>query len=297
MDIQQLYTTYRPLMFSIAYRMLGLVQDAEDVVQDVFVTLQQNQDISAAHLKAYLCKMVANRCINELKSARRTRARYTGPWLPEPLVERVEHHPERAMELRDDLAYAFLVLLQILGPSERAVFILRETLDFSFDEISGIVDKTAVNCRKLYSRAKQKIASQQLEEGLKLPYQPDHPHVAQAFSQAFLAGDLNHLMTLLSDGVVFVSDGGGKVKAAINPIYGKARVLALLDFSMKFNSDRKLSFTSVVNSHEGFILYREQKLTAVYSFAYTADGKAISRIFSVMNPDKLIISGVRAASS
>jgi len=288
MDIQQLYTLYRPLLFSIAYRMLGLVQDAEDVVQDVFVTLQQDREISASHMKAYLCKMVTNRCINELKSARRTRVSYTGPWLPEPLVERVEQDPGGAMELSDDVAFAFLVLLQILAPAERAVFILRETLDFSFDEIAGLVDKTAVNCRKLYSRAKQKIASQQLEEeGLKRPYQPDHPHLAQAFSQAFLAGDLNHLMKMLSDGVVFVSDGGGKVKAAVNPIYGKARVLALLEFSMKFSSDKELSFTAAVNGHEGFILYRERRLAAVYSFAYTEDGKAISRIFSVMNPDKL----------
>jgi RNA polymerase sigma-70 factor (ECF subfamily) len=287
MDFSQLYMQYKPLLFSIAYRMLGLIQDAEDIVQDVFVTLQQQNPEDIRNIKSYLGKMVTNRCINELKSSRKTKVDYVGPWLPEPIVEQDLGDPARLLERHEDVAFAFLVLIQTLAPAERAVFVLRETLDYSFEEIAEVIDKTTVNCRKLYSRAKRKIALEGQSECSMQPFQPDRPDLVRSFSSAFMAGDISKLVELLSDDAILLTDGGGKVRAAVNPIYGKERVLALLSFSISNNAGHAKSLQRRINGHEGFLLIRNNRLYSVYTFAFTEDGSAISRVYITMNPDKL----------
>ncbi|PTM59438.1 sigma-70 family RNA polymerase sigma factor [Desmospora activa] len=155
MQLEQLYEHYQSLLFGVAYRMLGSISDAEDIVQDVFLSLQQQEIDKISHVKAYLIKMTTNRCLNLLGSARHKREEYVGPWLPEPLLD--QQQPADIIERNESISYAFLVLMEQLSPIERAVFILRESLGFEYEAIADILDKTTSNCRKIMSRAKRKL--------------------------------------------------------------------------------------------------------------------------------------------
>jgi RNA polymerase sigma-70 factor (ECF subfamily) len=292
MNITQLYADYRPLLFSIAYRMLGLVQDAEDIVQDVFVTLQQHPDHAVIQdYKAYLGKMVTNRCINELKSARKTRVSYIGQWLPEPLIDEAEStivsDPARLLERQEEVTYSFLILLQTLPPSERAVYVLRETLYYSFDEIAELLDKTAVNCRKLYSRAKQSIARGTHNDWNAQSYHTGQADLALKFSHAFIAGNIEALVELLSEDAIVISDGGGKVRAALNPIYGRERAIALLSFSISKRPHHAEAVITQVNGLPGIMISVDERVTHIYTFSLASDGHHISNVYMIMNPDKI----------
>lgn len=151
------FASARPLLFSIAYRMLGSVMDAEDVVQDAYLRWQEAPDADVRAPHAYLATIVTRLAINQLRSARRQRETYVGPWLPEPLVTDHVPDPSGPVELAESLSMAFLVLLERLSPIERAVFLLREVFDFDYAEIARIVDKTEANCRQLLARAKQHV--------------------------------------------------------------------------------------------------------------------------------------------
>ncbi|MBW7453076.1 RNA polymerase sigma factor SigJ [Paenibacillus sepulcri] len=287
-DYHALYDQYRPLLFSIAYRMLGLSQDAEDIVQDVFVALQQQNSCELINIKAYLCKLVTNRCLNELKSSRKAKTTYIGPWLPEPIVTAVEGNPEEAFELKDDIAYAYLVVMQRLTPMERAVFVLRETLGFAFEEIGEWIGKSEVNCRQLFSRGKRKLDTKNNDAGVPIsPLKPEFQALSASFSAAFRAGDIAAIVELLSEDAILLTDGGGKVRAAINPITGRNRVQALLTYSIS-NYLREGTIKKVVaNGYDSFMVMFDGKPFAVYSLALNPDGSAISRVYVMMNPDKL----------
>ncbi|WP_274651444.1 sigma-70 family RNA polymerase sigma factor [Paenibacillus humicola] len=284
MDVKRLYEEYRPLLFSIAYRMLGLRQDAEDIVQDTFAALQQQPPGAIDSIRAYLCKTVTNRCMNELKSARRTRVSYIGPWLPEPIALRDETDPSRLAERQDEVSYAYLVLLEALSPAERAVFVLRETLGFPFEDIAALLGKSPANCRKLFSRGRIKL--DRYRNGLREPAPSRQPELAAAFARAFGSGDARALVQLLADDCILLSDGGGKVKAAINPLYGKDRVLALLTFAASRSTETRIE-PAVYAGGEGFRLIREGRKTADYILACAPGETVFSRIYIVMNPDKL----------
>lgn len=178
MEAGALYETYKSLLFSLAYRMLGSVMDSEDIVHDVFLDWERKQtdekhiSREIKHVKAYLCKMVTNRCIDYLRSAKQQREQYFGAWLPEPMVrfgeERAAHHaaadhegddPLQRLLLQDSLSVAYLIMLEQLSPIERAIFLLREVFAYSFEEAAHIVDKKPDNCRQILSRAKKKLAS------------------------------------------------------------------------------------------------------------------------------------------
>ncbi|MFD0711541.1 RNA polymerase sigma factor SigJ [Paenibacillus sp. GCM10027626] len=284
-QFSQLYEEYRSLLMAVAYRMLGSVPDAEDIVQDTFLALQQ-QTGQIAHLKTYLCKMVTNRCINELRSARKTRTSYIGPWLPEPIVESA---PPDQYESQENIAYAYIVLMEQLTPAERAVFILRETLDFSYDEIAAIINKTPANCRKIFSRSRQKMNQAQQQEQCSLTSLDLNP-LSAAFSKAYLAGDLEQIVQLLSDKVTLYCDGGGKVRTAINPIYGKDRVSRLLAYYItSHHQEETLRLLPVlVNGSSGMLLMRNNKAEGVFAFAASAaEDFRLSAIYFIKNPDKL----------
>lgn len=287
-DYDALYVQYRPLLFSIAYRMLGLSQDAEDIVQDVFLALQQQKTSEILNMKAYLCKLVTNRCLNELKSSRKSKTTYIGPWLPEPIVTAAEGNPEEAFELKDDIAYAYLVVMQRLTPMERAVFVLRETLGFTFEEIGEWIGKSEVNCRQLFSRGKRKLDTKINDPGVPIsPSQPELQALSASFSAAFRAGDIAAIVELLSEDAILLTDGGGKVRAAINPIIGRDRIQALLTYSISNYLRDGTVKKVVVNGHDSFMVMYDGKPFAVYSLALNADGSAISRVYVMMNPDKL----------
>lgn len=285
----QPYEIYRPLLISLAYRMLGSISDAEDIVQEVFLAYYQLDRKNIEHEKAYLAKMVTNRCLNEQQSARKRRETYVGNWLPEPDVSYSDYHPGNPadkLEQSESITYAMLVMMENLSAIERAVFVLRETFDFDYTSIAEIVGKSEANCRKLLSRAKEKLGSL-----------PDTPvfhneramELAGAFIRAAETGDTAALVGMLTEDAVMVSDGGGKVRAAIFPILGRERIAAFYEgLARKGIQPSSLDYIPVrVSGQTGLMLLQNGQAARVLTFQWDASGEKIDRIYLVMNPDKL----------
>src|SRR3990170_2409970 len=276
------FTQHRPLLFSIAYRMLGTVMDAEDAVQETYVRWQQAGRDDVRSPKSYLSTVVTRLCIDQLRSAKTQREQYIGPWLPEPLITEETADMDDKLALADSLSMAFLVLLERLAPVERAVFLLREVFDYGYPEIAHIVDKSEANCRQMARRARQHLAEhrrrfhaspQQLEQ------------IAQRFLQAAAGGDMQGLLDLLADDVTLWSDGGGKVAAALNPIYGADKVARFFVGIVKKAPPTFSVRPARVNGGPGFLLYDGAQPYGVIT-ADVADGK-VCGIHIVVNPDKL----------
>jgi RNA polymerase sigma-70 factor (ECF subfamily) len=284
MEMETIYRTYKPLLFAVAYRMLGSVSDAEDMVQDLFFSLQTTNADHIGNLKAYLVKMVTNRCLNFLKSARKKREVYIGPWLPEPLLTAAGQDPMEQVVQEEAVSYAFLVLLQQLSPVERAVFVLREVLRYEYGEVAEMLNKTEANCRKIYSRAKLKI--RQDAEGH--PGQiGDAAPLVKSFLTAANTGNFHEFVRLLTEDAVLISDGGGKVRAALHPIFGRRRIQKLFEGIAAKGSLHGEWLPSVINGQQGLLLVREQRPVMVICFSVDAEHPQAGRIFMVMNPDKL----------
>lgn len=284
MDFQNTYTTYKPLLQSIAYRLLGSIADAEDIVHDVFTDYSRLNTKDISNEKAYLIRMATNRCLNLMQSARKKREVYTGHWLPEPDVSMARHDPAELYDLNETLSYALLFMLEQLSAVERAVFILRESLQYDYREISTCLQKSEANCRKIYSRAKEKLH----KEGELLPVNSDkaEPLVA-AFIEAARSGDFNAVIDLLTQDAVLVSDGGGKVRAAIFSILGKERVLAFLQGVIPKGFLGDSYRLAVINGQTGIILMEDGQPKSVVSFQLDERQQHIERIFVMLNPDKL----------
>ncbi|MFD2370556.1 RNA polymerase sigma-70 factor [Brevibacillus sp. GCM10020057] len=283
--MEALYQTYRGLLFRLAYQMTGAAQDAEDIVQDVFLKVHGVDWEEIADPKAYLCKMTTNRCLDLLKSARKKRELYTGPWLPEPVSAFYTDDYEAVIH-KDLLSYGMLVLLEKLSPVERAVFVLREGLDFDYHEIAELVGKSEANCRKIISRAKAKM-------GLlpKQPIAPPETADSRAWVTRFLyaleQGNVDSLLALLDKDAVLISDGGGKVAAALHPIVSAERIARfLLGVQRKYNaSDSRQKELVTLNGQTALVYHAEGKVdTAV--LLDVKDG-AIQRLYYVRNPDKM----------
>ena len=287
------YTTYRPLLLSIAYRILGSVSDAEDMVQDVFVTLSAkhavagNEEEDEGHRwKPYLCKIVTNRCLDLLRSARRKRELYVGPWLPEPLLQelpdREYRDPLQTIELEDSISYAVMVMLQHLTPTERAVFILREAFGFSYSEVGEILGKTELGCRKIYSRLRKKIQEMQPEE----ENATEASELLHRFMHAATSGDLNGLIELMHEDIAAQTDGGGKVAAATRVITSRPNVAAFIMGLAKRLDETTRARPVLVNGEQGLLVVSPDGLgDAVISLEYRDN--RIQRIYMVRNPDKL----------
>ncbi|MVO98187.1 RNA polymerase sigma-70 factor [Paenibacillus lutrae] len=298
MELDSVYRIYRPLLLSIAYRMLGSVTNAEDLVQDAFETVQQ-QDLHkdgghVRNLKAYLCKIVTNRCLDYLKSTRKKREVYVGPWLPEPLVQDYSvvpgsataagQDPLQTIVLEDTISYAFLILLDRLTPIERAVFILREAFEYDYRDIADFVNKTELGCRKIYSRLKRKI---QDEPPAELISCAQSEQLVLRFLHATATGDMDGLFAMLSEDIVLYSDGGGKVMAAIKPITSSQRVLAFIQGLVSKDDGAGAVRLVKVNGQLGFVLSSpSEPFPTVVSLAFKDD--RIQRIYLIRNPDKLL---------
>jgi RNA polymerase sigma-70 factor (TIGR02957 family) len=281
-ELDSLYKRYQPFLFSIAYRMLGSVTDAEDIVHDIFLKLKLDTD-QVEDLKAYLAKVTTNRCLNFLNSARKRREIYTGPWLPEPQVQETKQ-PLDKIVTDETISYAFLVMLDQLSPIERAVFVLREAFAYDYGDIAGMLKKTEVNCRKIYSRAKRKLKNDKpfpLEN-------TDHVHLlAKTFIIASTTGNFEEFIELLTEDVVLITDGGGKVHAALNPIVNKQRVSAFLNGITSKGSFIGELLPVVVNGQKGILHVKEGHINKVICFELDSKQKTIQKIFIVSNPDKL----------
>ncbi|EFM11165.1 RNA polymerase, sigma-24 subunit, ECF subfamily [Paenibacillus curdlanolyticus YK9] len=287
LEIEQLYRDYKPLLASIAYRMLGSMSEAEDAVQDVFVTVSKQGAIDMEHPKAYLVKMTTNRVLNMMKAAPRKRETYPGQWLPEPLITmNAEEEPLEQMLRRERLGYAILVLLQTCTPPERAVFVLRESLGYDYADIAAMLDKSEAACRKIYSRAAAKVGHRQREEH-EAALDASIERFAQSFTEAVNTGQLGSFIHLLTDNAVLLTDGGGVVRSAINPIRGSDRIVA---FFAGIASKGSLvgRFRHVwISGQRGLLLERENHPPFAFIFEPDADNRAIRAIYMVSNPQKL----------
>ncbi|GGD97276.1 RNA polymerase sigma factor SigJ [Paenibacillus nasutitermitis] len=284
MSLETLYKAYKTPLFSLAYRMLGSVMDAEDIVQEAFLSYDQLPNANAIqNERAYLYKIVTNRCLDLLRSSAKKREMYVGPWLPEPLIEQgaLETDPSDAYLQRESISTAYLLLLQQLNAVERAVFLLREIFHYSYDEIAEMIGKNSANCRQIFHRARNSIH-----------FEPDPtPSISVAeekvkeFVNSLMQGNTNKLLELISENVVFYSDGGGNVRAAQIPIIGIDQVIKLHQSLLKMY-EGNFSYTFLpVNGSPGIRINIRDGIRHVYSFAFK--NNQIQTIYSVANPDKL----------
>ena len=269
----------RDLLFSIAYRMLGSVAEAEDVVQEAYVRRASAGEVE--NERAFMTTVTTRLAIDVLRSARVRRETYVGEWLPEPLVE--DEAPER-VETDESISLAALLLLERLSPTERAVFVLRESFDFGFDEIAAVVERSEDNCRQILSRARKRVA----EDRPRFDADPvERRTLAARFLAAAREGDLDGLVALLAPNAVLIGDGGGRARAIPRPMVGAAAVArAIAQFYGQVDALGVVLEPAWVNGQPGFrTVDSEGLLVNVVAFDI-ADGR-IQAIRSVLNPDKL----------
>ncbi|HKE54106.1 MAG TPA: RNA polymerase sigma-70 factor [Actinomycetota bacterium] len=285
--VTEVYEELRPLMFSIAYRMLGSASEAEDVVQEAFLRYHRESSAGTAidSPKAYLSTITTRLAIDQLRSARVRRERYVGTWLPEPVVTDTESDVETQVETADSLSMAFLVLLESLTPVERAVFLLHDVFEYGYDEISAVVGRTEQNCRQIAVRARRQVDAKRPR------FEADRrrrEELAQRFFEAVTRGDEQGLIGLLADDVVAYGDGGGKVPAIPQPVYGRDRVVRLMIGAAERGQQlgvRGASFVEI-NGQPGALFLDEDDRPLVAVTLDIADD-VVQTIRAVGNPDKL----------
>ncbi|MBW7475899.1 RNA polymerase sigma factor SigJ [Paenibacillus oenotherae] len=282
-DFNTVYSSYYPYLHSVAYHMLGSVSDAEDVVQELFLDVHENLD-TIEHVKTYLTRATTNRCLNVLQSARKKREVYPGVWLPEPTSDKDWQQPHQMAEQRESLSYAFMILLEQLEPVERAIIVLREGYDYPYSEIAQLVDKSEANCRKIYSRAKKKLDPNRSRS---LTGQAHMTSLVEQFVRAFQSGDSSALIRLLTDTSILVSDGGGKVNTAINPLYGRDRVVAFL-MGVSAKRYAHLAYQmAVLNGQPGVVFYEKGTPAALLMLEMEPQNTVFRGLYFVVNPDKV----------
>lgn len=286
-DREQLLEELRPVAFAIAYRMLGSVSEAEDVVQEALLRVHQALDAGGEieEPRAYITTVTTRLSINELRSARARRERYVGEWLPEPIVTDGEDDPARHAETADSLSLALLVLLESLSPEQRAVLLLHDVFDYDYPQIAAIVGKNEDNVRQLASRARRHV-----EQGRPRfqTTREQQEELAQRFFRAAEEGDLAGLEALLADDVELTGDGGGKAPALAQTLRGRTRVATTLIEWLSLDS-RLPSLTfrpAEINAGPGILIFDSQQRLVGVTALDVADGE-IKSISSIANPDKL----------
>ncbi len=284
------FETYRSYLFAIAYRMLGSVMDAEDMVQETYLRYQGTPKDSITSLKAFLTTIITRLCVDQLHLAHRKREQYLGPWLPEPIITADSLEvisPEERVDREESISMAFLLLLEQLQPVERAVFLLREVFEYDYAEIASFLGKSEVACRQWFSRAKKHLA----DHRPRFQASPEtQRQMLRSFQQALQAGEMTALMKMLAEDVTFWADGGGKVKGvATQQLFGRdVVVLFILSNSPIFRNtlpaDARVELTEV-NGQPALITRSGNQALAVLTI--DVEGQHIQAIRFVANPDKL----------
>lgn len=277
------FEQYRSLLFSIAYRMLGSVADAEDMLQETFIRWQQAGDDIIRSPRSFLVTIISRLCINQLQSARVQREEYVGQWLPEPIVTGAGSDPLGIVKTGESLSMAFLVLLERLTPVERAVFLLREVFEYEYSEIAAVLGQSEVNCRQILRRAREHVSSARPRFEASTQKRND---LLQRFLDAIGTGDMGGLLTILSHDVVLYSDGGGKALAVPNLVQGADNVArGILGAFRKLLPKPLVRRLVQINGAPGVLSYLDGK---PYS-AVTLDGidGHICTIYILTNPEKL----------
>jgi RNA polymerase sigma-70 factor (TIGR02957 family) len=286
-DRERLLDELRPVAFAIAYRMLGSVSEAEDVVQESLLQVHQALDAGEqiASPRAFVATVTSRRAIDELRRARARREEYVGEWLPEPIVTDGHSDPARHAEMADSLSLAMLVLLESLSPEQRAVLLLHDVFDYGYSQIAAIVGKSADNVRQLATRARRHV--QQRRPRFQTTRE-QRDELARRFFQAAEHGDLAGLEALLAHDVGLTADGGGKVPALARTLRGRSRVArTLIDWARHAARAPGRSARPVeVNGGPGALyLDAQQRLIAVVALEIA--GGQITGIHAIVNPDKL----------
>ncbi|MCB5178575.1 RNA polymerase sigma-70 factor [Streptomyces antimicrobicus] len=281
-DALEVFTAHRRLLFGTAYRMLGSVADAEDVLQDAWLSWDKADRAAVANPRAYLVRTVTNLSLNRLTSARATREAYVGPWLPEPLLTAPD--VAEGAEVADSVSTALLVVLETLSPLERAVFVLREVFGYAYAEIAGVLDRGEATVRQTAHRARAHVQARRPRFDTDAGRRHE---VTERFLAACAGGDLAAVMELLAPDVIAWSDGGGKVRAARRPLYGTDHVARWLMGVLAKPELRGVAMEPApINGEEGVLFSVAGVPVGAVTFDLTEDGLVQHLRFQI-NPDKL----------
>lgn len=284
-----IFEDHRSKLFGMAYRMLGTVSEAEDVLQEAWIRWSETDRSVVENPAAYLATIVNRLSLDQLRSARRKREHYVGVWLPEPMIEDqpppTQNDPAAELELADDVSFALLVTLEKLTASERAALLLHDVFDYSFAEIAEVLHRNEASCRKLASRARTKVRN---EHGAKNAKRPANEPLVRSFHAAMQYGDLSDLVDLLAQNAVLFTDGGGVKSAALNPIYGRDKIHRFFVGILSKNPRPKPEDLHLahINAAPGIVVTEEDGSKQVWSFDCSQEGE-IQTIYIVRNPDKL----------
>jgi RNA polymerase sigma-70 factor (ECF subfamily) len=283
------FTLLRPLLFTIAYEILGSATDSDDVLQDSYLRWSEVELSTVRDTKAYLAQLVTRQALNALRAGARRREEYVGPWLPEPLLLD-DHDPSTDLVLAESVSMAMLVVLETLSPDERAVFVLREVFGFDYGDIADAVGKPVAAARQIAHRAREHVQSRRRRFG---PVDPEQSaRISEEFLAAASGGDVQAVISMLAPDVVWTADGGGKATAARRPVVGASKVAAAVVGLMRIAAripDLRIQ-TVVCNSAPAVLFYRADHLEGVYSIEIL-DGK-ITNFYAVRNPDKLAAAAI-----
>jgi RNA polymerase sigma-70 factor (ECF subfamily) len=270
------FVAHRNLLFTVAYEMLGSAADAEDVLQETWLRWAGVDLGTVQDQRAYLVRITARQALSRLRTLRRRKESYVGPWLPEPLLTALDVAED--VELADSVSMAMLLVLETLTPTERAVFVLREVFDLEYDEIAEAVDKSPAAVRQIAHRARAHVAARR-PRGVISP--AETRDALEAFQQAVETGDLRRLLDILAPDVVFLGDGGGVVQAALAPVVGADGVAHVLG---RIAAAASLQLAQV-NGYPALILRLNGEINTV--MAVRIDDGLITGLYAVRNPEKL----------
>ena len=278
------FAEYRPLLFSIAYEILGSVADTEDVLQDSYLRFSRVDPDGVTHPRAYLAQLVTRQALNALRTAARRREEYIGPWLPEPLQTGTDDEPGAHVLTGEAVSTAMLLVLETLTPTERAVFVLREVFDFGYPEIAEAVGKSPPAVRQIAHRARNHVRARRTAA---LAEPAEAQAVAERFLAAAATGDVQSLMDLLAPDVVFLGDGGGVRSAARRPVHGADRVARLVIGLLRMGpglGEMSLRFAQY-NGLPAVVVALDGVVDTVTCVEVT-DG-AVTGVYNLRNPEKL----------
>ncbi len=274
------FVAHRDLLFTVAYEMLGSAADTEDVLQEAWLRWVKVDQAQVRDQRAYLVRITTRQALNRLRTLKRRREAYVGPWLPEPLLTAPDVAED--VELSENLSLALMFILETLSPTERAVFVLREVFDIDYDDVAAAIGKSPAAARQIAYRARRHVDARR-------PRTQVFPEEARAalssFQRALVTGDLQGLLTVLAPDVVFVSDGGGFKLAALQPVVGADKVLRYMAGSVAKAGGAFTSEATTVNGNPGLILRLDGVIDGV--LAFRVDNARVSGLYYVRNPEKL----------
>jgi|tagenome__1003787_1003787.scaffolds.fasta_scaffold20911224_1 RNA polymerase sigma-70 factor (ECF subfamily) len=277
------FAEHRAVLVGAAYRVVGSVSDAEDVVQEAWLRWAAIEHEDIRDPRAYLIRITTRLALNRLREQKARREQYVGPWLPEPINPALAapDDPAAAAELADSVSMAMLVVLETLSPLERATFVLREVFDLPYDEIADTLGRSESAVRQLAHRARDHVHARQPRHHVD---KARHNELTLRFMQAAGSGDFDQVVSLLAPDAVLISDGGGKKKAALRPIQGAEKIARWLFAVLEDNPDFEIRMATM-NDDTAFIAYFDDEPDTV-AFLETADG-VVTELYLIRNPDKL----------